>query len=172
MTLSPTPDGFTITYARGKCAAYSLAALIFATLMVSIGIDVFVPILDGTPLEDFDLTHPPPWLWASIVIAGGFILFVIAAWNGKNAFTPGVAMTFNADGVDARSLLGRRQIRWSEIGGVDVINGTVFLTPSPGSLAKGVPLQTFLTSVKTGELTCAMSQRQPELFSAIEETQL
>ncbi len=172
MPLSPTPNGFNVTYDRVKCAVAGLGAFIFAGLMIAVGIDAYIPVLDGTVLEDFIITRRPVWLLAGIMIIGGIVLSVVAAWNGRNAFARAAAMIFDAEGVDARSLIGRRIIKWQDVGAVDVINGTVFLTPSPGSMAKPTPLQTFLTSVKPDELTRTMAQHRPELFGAVEETRM
>ena len=172
MPLSPTPDGFTVTYDRFKCAAFGLAALIFASLMIAVGLDVFFSVLSGTPLDGFDFDRQPRWLWAGILVIGGAIFFVVALWNAKNAVYPGAAMVFDAKGVEARSLIGRRRINWDEIGGVEIFNSTVFLTPAPGTLANKTPLQTFLTSMTPDELTSAMAQHRPELFGAVEETRM
>ena len=172
MPLAPTPDGFIVTYDRVKCAVFGLAAIVFASLMIAIGLDAFFSFLTGTPLDDIELDRQPVWAWAGLLIIGGAVFFAMALWNAKNALYPGAAMTFDHDGVNARSLIGRRLIKWEEIGTVDVVNGTVFLTPAPGSTAKPTPLQTLFTSVSADELTHAMAQHRPELFGAVDEARM
>lgn len=170
MPLKPTSTGFVVTYARGRCVVFGALALVFALAMVICGVDVYVPVLDGTLLEQVRIERQPPWLWAGITIAGGILFAGVAYWNARNAFGNGIAIEVGPDGVDARTLVGCRTMRWDAVGTANIVQGTLFLFPVAGSASRPVPLQTFLTSVKTDELVNAILNRKPELFGTIEKS--
>lgn len=169
MPLNPTATGFTVTYARGSSLVFGVTALIFSAAMLAFGSDVYWPVLDGTPFEDTQIERNPPWLWGGAAIGGGIVLSFVALWNALNAFGVRTAIELDRHGVSARTLIGRRSLQWEQIGHAAIVQGTLFIFPTPGSGVKPVPLQTFLTSVENDELINALTTRKPELFGTVEE---
>lgn len=169
MPLTPTPTGFIVSYSRDKCVLFGLGAILFSLMMLAVGLDAYIHFFDGTLFERFELDRRPPWAWGAVMITGGAALSYVAAWNVKNAFRPGAAVIVSRDGIDAKTLIGRRTMRWDDIGDVKVFRGTVFVYPVAGASAKPAPLQTILTSVSADELTRALAQFRPALFGEVEE---
>lgn len=164
MPMSPTPDGFVITYSRGKCAVLGSVMMLFAVGMIAVGLDIYFSIFEGTPFDGISVERQPQWLWGAIMIAGGALLFLIAGWNAGNALRSGSAIKVSQQGIEARTLIGKRTINWSDIGLVAIVRNTILIHPAAGTHAKAVPLQMFLTSIKADEMLAAMAKYRPDKF--------
>lgn len=164
MPIEGRPDGFVVTLDKRKSAVFGVGAALFAALMAAAGIDVFVPVLDGTPLEWIEIPRRPAWLWGGVLTAGGAVLLYVAFWNLRAVSGAGVSIRVDRAGIASMTVVGQREIAWEDIAEIRMRDRALFARPRAGTGAATVAMPTFLTGVEPEELRSHLARYRPDLF--------
>ena len=165
MPMRATSTGFDITFARGRCLLFALVALPFSVLMLLAGINGIFPLLDDTLLHWLIIQRNPVLLYSALAVIGSLVFGYILFWNASRVVGDGLAIRVDSSGIVSRSIIGKREIQWTDVSHVSLQRSTIFLHPNPESGQRPVPLSVALTGVSPDELQSGLRRYRPDLFN-------
>lgn len=164
MPFLATSSGFDIRFSRWNCLLFIIIALPFSALMLLAGINIFVPVLDGTVLHWLVIERKPAVIYGAISILGSLVIAYGVLWSIGRLFGDNLAIRADGTGVETRSIIGRRSMAWSEIASVSRHKSTLILHARADTTSRPVPLWTFMTSVSVEDLQAELMRHRPDLF--------